>query len=410
VQGGPFDAVITDPPYYDNISYADLSDFFYGWLQQSIGHLYPEHLAGPLTPKVKEAVAVPHRHGGSLDKARDAYDNMMVEVFSRRRDELKPGAPLVVVYAHKTYAGWATLINALRNAGFVVTEAWPLDTEMPTRVKGHGTASLASSIFLVARRRETGGVGDWAADVYPKLRAIVSGRVHDLPERGVSGDDLVIAAVGAGLSAYTAFDRVEMPNGEELPPERYLEEVQREVIETVLADVFGVARSGIQAVDPATQYYVMGRFEFGDVYAEFDKANTVARGVGVELTGPTSVLRGRDALLKQEKGKVKFRDFEDRGSTDGLGEPDDGDPSPRPLIDVLHRLLWLSQHQAADVRDFLRRSRADEARLRTVAQALSGEALSKKGAGTSGREQAAIASVLGAWQRLVEDNLFRGQA
>jgi putative DNA methylase len=408
VQGGPFDAVITDPPYYDNISYADLSDFFYAWLQRSIGHLYPEHLAGPLTPKKKEAVAAPYRHGGSDALAREAYDDMMAETFARRREELKPGAPLVVVYAHKTYAGWATLINALRRSGFIVSEAWPLDTEMPTRVKSHGTASLASSIFLVARRREKGGSGDWASDVYPMLKEIVAERVRDLPERGVSGDDLVIAAIGAGLRAYTAYDKVEMPNGDELPPERYLEEVQREVIETVLSDVFGLARSGIQAVDTATQFYVMGRFEFGDAYAEFDKANTLGRGVGVEMSGARSLLRGRAALLQQEKGKVKFRDFEQRGGVDGLGEPDEEDPSPRPLIDVLHRLLWLSQHHTVDVRDFLRRSQVDVGRLRTVAQALSGEALAKKGLGTSGREQSAIASLLGSWKRLVDDNLFGG--
>jgi putative DNA methylase len=98
VPGGPFDAIITDPPYYDNISYSDLSDFFYAWLQRSVGHLYPEHLAGPTTPKKKEIVAVPYRFG-SQDAAKTAYDDMMAKVFTRRREELKPGAPLVVVYA-----------------------------------------------------------------------------------------------------------------------------------------------------------------------------------------------------------------------------------------------------------------------------------------------------------------------
>src|SRR5439155_6851871 len=141
--------------YYDNISYADLSDFFYAWLQRSVGELYPEHLAGAVTPKKREVVAVPYRHGGSDEDARQAYDDMMFEVFARRREEMKPGAPLVVVYAHKTYSGWATLINALRRAGFLVEEAWPLDTEMPTRSGGQGTASLASSIFLVSLRRES---------------------------------------------------------------------------------------------------------------------------------------------------------------------------------------------------------------------------------------------------------------
>jgi putative DNA methylase len=403
IPGGPFDAVITDPPYYDNISYADLSDFFYPWLQRSIGHLYPEHLAGPTTPKKKEIVAVPYRFGGDDEAAKRAYDDMMAEVFTRRREELKPGAPLVIVYAHKTYAGWATLVNALRRSGFVVVEAWPLDTEMPTRSKGQGTASLASSIFLVARRRESDGVGDWSA-VHRELQAIVAERVRSLPDLGVSGDDLVVAAIGAGLRAYSRYARVELPNGEELPPERYLEEVQREVIETILADVFGVAKSGITAVDEATQFYVMGRFEFGTSWVEFDRANTLGKGIGVEMSGPRSLLKGRQALLEQEKGKVCLRDFLDRGGAETLGRAEDG--AAPPLIDVLHRLLWLAERQPRDLGDFLQQSGADPDRLRLVAQALSGGALSKKGVGTSPQEHTAIASLLGSWKHLVVENLF----
>lgn len=406
VPGGPFDAVITDPPYYDNISYADLSDFFYAWLQRSVGHLYPEHLAGPLTPKKKEIVAAPYRFEGQVEDARQGYDRMMAEAFARRREELKPGAPMVVVYAHKTYAGWATLVNALRIAGFVVVEAWPLDTEMPTRSVGQGTASLASSIFLVARRREVDGTGDWAKDVYPKLKEIVSDRVKRLPDMGVAGDDLVIAAIGAGLRAYTEFSRVELPNGEELSPDQYLEEVQREVIETILEDIFGLTRSGIRSVDHSTQLYVMGRFEFGTAWVEFDRANTLGKGIGVEFTGPRSSLKGPRALLVQEKERVRLRDHEERGKVENLGLPAE-DGTAAPLIDVLHRLLYLSQHEPMKVSGFLIDSRVDADGLRLVAQALSGSALDKKGIGTSDRERNAIASLLGSWKRLVDDNLFR---
>lgn len=403
IDGGPFDAVITDPPYYDNISYSDLSDFFYAWLQRSVGHLYPEHLAAPATPKRKEIVAVPYRFGKDSNKAKQAYDDMMAEVFVRRREELKPGAPLIVVYAHKTYAGWATLVDALRKAAFVVVEAWPLDTEMPTRSVGQGTASLASSIFLVARRRESHGTGDWAAEVLPELREIVWERVRTLPEMGVSGDDLVIATIGAGLRAYTQYARVELPNGEELPPEGYLEEVQREVIESILAEVFGVARSGIKAVDEPTQFYVMGRFEFGSAWVEFDRANTLAKGVGVELTGRHSIMAGSRALLEKERGKVRLRDYQQRGKVASLGIEDES-AGRSPLIDLLHRLLWLAEREPGKVRDFLFDARPDVDSLRLVAQALSGEALSRKGAGTSSREQSAIASLRGAWKRLVEDS------
>jgi putative DNA methylase len=407
VPGGPFDAIVTDPPYYDNISYSDLSDFFYAWLQRSVGHLYPEHLSGPLTPKRKEIVAVPYRHEGDAAAASQAYDDMMAEVFARRREELKPEAPLVVVYAHKTYAGWATLVQALRRAGFVIVEAWPLDTEMPTRSVSQNTASLASSIFLVARRRETDGIGSWDA-VNAEMRRIVRDRVRELPDMGVAGDDVVIAAIGAGLRAYTAYGRVELPNGEELPPEQFLEEVQRAVIDTVLEDIFSLEDSGIGSIDPTTQLYVMGRFEFGGAFVDFDRANTLAHGVGVELSGPRGALAGAKALFKKEKSKVRLRDFRERGSVDSLGLPAEGG-EPAPLIDVLQHLLWVAENDSLQLRSVVQTIVSDSRRLRLVAQALSGEALERRGAGTSGREQQAIASLLTGWKRLVEDTLAGGR-
>ncbi len=122
-----FDSVITDPPYYDNVPYADISDFFYVWLKCTIGHLYPEHFASEGTPKKSEAVADATRHGGSKDRARQAYEDMMAQSFAEAHRVLKPGGNLTVIYAHKTTLGWSTLVDALRHAGFAVTEAWPLD-------------------------------------------------------------------------------------------------------------------------------------------------------------------------------------------------------------------------------------------------------------------------------------------
>jgi len=404
IAGGPFDAVITDPPYYDNIPYSDLSDFFYAWLQRSIGHLYPEHLAAPATPRRKEIVAFPHRHGGSADEAKKAYRALMAEVFDHRRQEMKPNAPMVVVYAHKTYDGWATLVDALRVARFTIVEAWPLDTEMPSRSMAQGHASLASSIFLVARRREDARVGEWVSQVYPELRRIVGERIKELPAMGVLGDDLVIAAIGAGLRAYTEFASVELPNGEELKPETYLSEVQREVIETVLVEVFGLDRSGIKAIDQVTQFYVMGRFEFGHVWVEFDRANTLAHGVGIELGGPRGLIKGARSLLAQETGKVQLRDYKQRGSNDAVGRSLDGAIAP-PLIDVLHRALWLAEERPSDLRDFLSSTGVEANQLRLVAQALSGGALSRKGIGTTPGEQSALQSLLASWKRLVEESL-----
>jgi putative DNA methylase len=114
------DAVVTDPPYFDSVPYADLSDFFYVWLKRSIGYLYPEHFSGQLTPKKNEAIMEPSRHGGDKAKAAKAYEDMMHKAFCESSRVLKLGGVMVVVYAHKTTSGWVTLIDSLRRAGFTI--------------------------------------------------------------------------------------------------------------------------------------------------------------------------------------------------------------------------------------------------------------------------------------------------
>src|SRR2546430_5405709 len=123
---------------------------------------------------------------------------MMVWAFAEAQRVLTPGARLGCIYAHKSTRGWARLVEALRIAGFLITEAWPLDTEMPERSIGQGTASLASSIFLVARRREDDEVGHYG-DVQRELDQVIEERLQRLAAAGVSGSDLLIATTGAGL-------------------------------------------------------------------------------------------------------------------------------------------------------------------------------------------------------------------
>jgi len=159
----------------------------------------------------------------------------MARSFSDACRVLKPGGAIAIVYAHKTTLGWATLVDALRSAGFIVTEAWPLDTEKPGRLRAQNSAALASSIFLVARKRDPmSKVGNYEGDVVPELGNIVRERVDTLWEMGISGADLVIACVGAGLRAFTKYARVEYGNGEEVPAERFLAEVETVVLETIL--------------------------------------------------------------------------------------------------------------------------------------------------------------------------------
>ena len=399
IESESLDAVITDPPYFDSVPYADLSDFFYVWLKRSIDHLYPEHFSGQLTPKKNEAIMEPSRHGGDKAKAAKAYEDMMHKAFCESSRVLKPGGVLVVVYAHKTTSGWVTLIDSLRRAGFTITEAWPLDTEMGSRLRGQNSAALASSIFLVARKRTDSTVGDYATEVKPQLAEIVKERVKTLMEEGVTGADLVIACVGAGLRAYTQYDRVELPNGDELNAQTFLDEVQKEVLETILADVLFCDKRGVSAVDKPTQYYILGRYEYGEAT------------VGVELDGVGGLTDGKLALVKKTKNQVQLRDYSERGSHEDLGivKPEKPDSAPT-LIDILHRLLWLAEKKPQDISSFIALAQPDANQLRLVAQALAGRTLiantGQEVAINRTQEQRAIDTLLASWKRLIEDNLF----
>ncbi len=408
-----FNVVITDPPYYDNISYADLSDFFYVWLKRSIGFLYPEHFSTPLTPKKQEAVMAAYRHNKSKEMARQSFEMMIAQAFSEAHRVLKPGAPLVCVYAHKTTLGWSTLIEALRHAGFVITEAWPLDTEMKARSVSQGTAALASSIFLVARRRENETTGDYVSQVRPQLTSIVNERLDTLIRAGVSGADLIIATLGAGLRAYTQFARVEMPNGDELDAATYLGEVEREVAQHVLQRLLGQSEEGeesedtgarVAAVDVVTRFYVTGRFFYGESAAPFDDMNLLARGMGVELDGPRGLTQGKKELAKKVKGTIVLRDYRSRGDDEQLGKPTESG-NPAPLIDVLQRLLWLQDEQPNEVQDFLMKTHPHVEQLRMVAQALAGRALAPVGSDGATKherteEQKAVDRLLAGWRGL----------
>ncbi|MGQ9525945.1 MAG: DUF1156 domain-containing protein, partial [Armatimonadota bacterium] len=406
-----FDAIITDPPYYDNVPYADISDFFYVWLKRTIGHLYPEHFATEGTPKKQEAVADPVRHGGSKEKARRAYEQMMAQAFAEANRVLKPGGPMVVVYAHKTTLGWATLVDALRQAGFTVTEAWPLDTERPGRLSARDSAALASSIFLVARKREGAGTGSYEDEVRPELEQVVRERVETLWEMGISGADLVIACVGAGLRAFTKYARVEYANGEEVPAEKFLAEVEEVVLDTMMGKLFGLAGAKVSAIDPASRFYVLWRFIYKASEIDAGEAIVFAYAQHVELDGPQGLSTGRNALVEKKKSKYRARDFSERGENPKLGLPGN-DGRPAPLVDVLHRVLWLLENSPQKLGEFLDEAGPNRERLRVLAQALAGAALSgkrdedaQKLIGTTAAEQAALQKLLANWRSLIEGHM-----
>jgi len=425
---GSMDAVITDPPYYDSVSYSNLADAFYVWLKRHLGDVHPEHFASQLTPKKGEAIAAFYRHGDNKVAASKVYESLMSDSLCEARRVLKPGGAIAIVYAHKTTLGWATLVDALRSAGFTIVKAWPLATEMRGGRKKVDKAMLASSIFLIARKRDGFLTGSYEDDVRSELERIVRERVDSLWKMGITGADLVIAAVGAGLRAFTRFSRVEYANGEEVPAERFLAEVEGVVLETLMEKIFGVSGSSVAAVDGPTRFYVLWRYTYKAAEMDAGEAIVFTYGQNVELDGQNGLSTGSRALIEKKKGKYWLLDFAERGDDEKLGmsKPSladgtlkadgahraNGMGTPAPLIDVLHRILWLLENEPRKLNDFLDEARPDRERLRLVAQALAGTALagrkddgSEHTLSTTPAEAAALNKLVANWRVLIDQRL-----
>lgn len=405
-----FDAVVSDPPYYDNIPYADISDFFYVWLKRAIGNLFPEHFATPLTPKKSEATALSSRHSGDMDKASRKYEAAMLEALQEANRVLKPESPLVLIYAHKTTLGWSTMVDALRKAGFAVVEAWPLDTEMGSRLIAMESSALATSIFLVARKRDGAQTGKYEDCVRPELEEIVRERVATLWDMGISGADLVIACVGAGLRAFTRFARVDYANGEEVPAERFLTEVETVVLENILArlskEVGGKGNQySLATLDTASRFYVLWRYTYGAAELDAGEAIIFANGTHVELDGPHGLTSSSgDGLVEKHKAQYRLRDYAERGKNDKLGLPTENGQSV-PLIDILHRTLWLMENRPTELGAFLSEAQPNNEQLRLVAQALGGPALKggEMGDISPSAELSALGKLTANWQSVIEN-------
>ncbi|MDE0129996.1 MAG: DUF1156 domain-containing protein [Gammaproteobacteria bacterium] len=390
-----FDAVVTDPPYYSSIFYADLSAFFYVWLKRIVGDLYPEHFALDTPPKRREAVAQPSEHGGDANKAKAHYERLMRNSLAEARRVLKPGAPLVCVYAHRTTEGWATLIRALVGAGMTVTEAWPVQTEARGRTNAMDAAALSDSIFFVARRREQTGAGQYETEVAPQLQRIARERVKTLWNggKGIGGADLLMAAVGAGLRAYTQFSRVEYANGDPVSAERYLREVEGVVLDVMLDEIFGLRGSAVASVDSISRFYILWRFTYRESSIEAGDAYVFCYPQGIEIDGPDGLTGNAPKLVEKSGGKFRVRNFAERGDHEELGLAENGKAAP--LVDVLHRLLYLLEEQPGALPAYLKSARPNTEQLRLVTQALCAPVLG----GSQAPERTATPE-LGAMQRL----------
>ncbi|MDR7551053.1 MAG: DUF1156 domain-containing protein, partial [Armatimonadota bacterium] len=231
-------ALLTDPPYYDSVSYADLSDFFYVWLKRSIGNLYPELFGTPLTPKAAEIIENPYRQTGR-EKAEAFYKEGMAKAFAEMRRVLQPGGVAWVIFAHTATEAWETLVSALVDQGFTVTASWPVHTEMATRIRAADTASLASSVFLVCRPRSPDAGTAYLHEVSEELRSRIRERLDYFWAQGIRGADFFVSAIGPALEVYSRHAEVRTTAGDPVTVRDFLELVRREVIDYALAQVLG---------------------------------------------------------------------------------------------------------------------------------------------------------------------------
>lgn len=359
-------AVITDPPYYNAVPYADLSDFFYVWFRRALDQAYPDLFVTPLTPKsaeITEMAGWDSRRYAYKDKA--FYERKMTEAFQEANRVIQPNGVFTVVFAHTSTSAWETLINSLLQAEFIVTASWPLHTERPGRLRANNSAALASSIFIVCRNRvaETDGIYD---DVRPRMKARIKERLDYFWKQGIRGADFFISAIGPAVEVFGQYKTVRKLSGDIVTVAELLDIVQQEVADYALSQVMN-GGSAFGPFDAPTRFYIMYRWSYGKNKIEFDDGMRLAMALGAEV----DLLMHVSSVLKKSGSSVNLLGPYDREDNEKLGEPG-RDRMVAPLIDMVHRaaLLWragkrdeLAQYVSTNVG-----SRVEA--LRAVAQAL----------------------------------------
>ena len=251
-----FEGVVisTDPPYYDNIGYSDLSDFFYIWLRKSLTDVYPEYVNTILTPKINELVADPYRHNGR-DGAQQFFVNGFNSVFQRMRMDYSTDVPVTVYYAYKQQdvrdagtasTGWHTLLEGLLNAGFQVTATWPMRSERTGRMVSVGTNALASSIVLACRPRPEDAPSTTRREFTRALKKELPDALRTMLQGSIAPVDLAQAAIGPGIAIYSRYLRVRDADGTDMGVREALM-----LINQVLDEVLGEQESDF---DPETRF------------------------------------------------------------------------------------------------------------------------------------------------------------
>ena len=353
IEDGSIDVVVMDPPYYANVMYAELSDFFYVWLKRTAGHVFPELFRRHLTDKDNEAVANPARFkgekGASVLAGRD-YQERMASIFAECRRTLKPGGIMTLMFTHKETGAWDALTKGLMEAGFAITASWPINTEAAGSLHIRNKAAANSTIFLVCRPR----IGDFEADqdlywedVEPRIANAVRTRVREFQEAGIAGVDLYLASFGPALEEFSRHWPLKRGTPREIPEERrsrrqqVLFEEEWDPYAATPEDALEAARREVKRwrleqlthlkanadLDPATAFFVLAWDAFKAPMFSYDEANRLARAVGVDLD--------KDVIgrLAEKKGSnILLWDSAHRAAKGALGSVD----GSRGMIDSIH--------------------------------------------------------------------------
>ena len=365
---GDFDLIITDPPYYDAISYSNLMDFFYVWIRRISDSLIPDidsKFNNQLSPKWNhdsndgELVDDSMRFGRNKLDSKHSYEEGMFKAFLACHSVLKPNGRIVVVFAHKNPNAWETLVSALIKSGFVVDASWPIKTEMGNRTRALGSAALSSSVWLVCKKRSDDARPGWNNRVLEEMRSNIQLRLREYWDAGIRGPDFIWAATGPALEAYSKHPIVKKADdpGQVMTVSEFLVEVRRIVMDFVVGRVLGDEGERDRDLDNITTYYLLHRHDFG--FRDAPAGSCILYAVSCDLSDSTLV-REHDILLKsggmeepeEDEGEETEEDVFEEGTSStfrlktwnkrkskNLGLDSNGRPAP--LIDRVHKLMHL---------------------------------------------------------------------
>lgn len=324
----------TDPPYYDNIGYADLSDFFYVWLRRTLGNIYPQLLSTMLVPKSEELVANPFRHGGTV-QARDFFEIGFREVFLNARKLALPDFPIAVYYAFKqseadekgeASTGWETLLEGLVRSGWEITSTWPIRTESSGRMRDIGSNALASSIVLTLRPRPDDAPTTDRRGFIAALEAELPAALRKLQQGQIAPVDLPQAAIGPGMAVFSRYAGVLEPDGKKMTVRSALFRIN-EILDQVLNEQEG-------DFDTTTRFALAWYRQHAYSIGKFGDADSLARARNTSVD-----ILDRDGILTSRAGNVQLIRPADLASEYDVSA--DRHTSP---WEVLHHLIRTLEH------------------------------------------------------------------